>query len=152
MRGCFFVWIFLGFYSGSRAKSLELRTLEKSAWMLAFLRTPMSVFYNYRAFYLCALRIDKQRCIEYNKARTKTSTAEDRMRSHPADFKQKGAKTDGRFGTRTVWTGYREPLTRKSRFPGPDVSPANHLHVKAKPFAPHSILSILPVLEPLAFK
>jgi hypothetical protein len=35
------------------------------------------------------LRIDKVRCIEYNKTRTTASTAEDRMRSHPADFKRK---------------------------------------------------------------
>lgn len=32
------------------------------------------------------------------------------MRSNPADLKEKGAKTDGRYGTRTVWTGCRDPL------------------------------------------
>ena len=29
------------------------------------------------------------------------------MRANPADFKQKGAKTDGRYGTRTVRTDCR---------------------------------------------
>lgn len=44
---------------------------------------------------LCNLRMDNDCRIEYNKARNQTSTAEVQMRTHPADFKKEGAKTDG---------------------------------------------------------
>ena len=63
---------------------------------------------------LCILRIDKPRPRVYNKARNQRSTAEAQMRANPADFKQKGAKTDGRYGTRTVRTDCRGSLRSKT--------------------------------------
>ena len=63
---------------------------------------------------LCILRMDKPRPRVYNKARNQRSTAEAQMRANPADFKQKGAKTDGRYGTRTVRTDCRGSLRSKT--------------------------------------
>ena len=63
---------------------------------------------------LYTLRIDKLLTFGYNKARNQRSTAEAQMRANPADFKQKGAKTDGRYGTRTVRTDCRGSLRSKT--------------------------------------
>ena len=59
---------------------------------------------------LYTLRIDNSAFVVYNKARNQRSTAEAQTRANPADFKQKGAKTDGRYGTRTVRTDCRGSL------------------------------------------
>ena len=63
---------------------------------------------------LCTLRIDKLLTFGYNKARNQRSTAEAQTRANPADLKQKGAKTDGWYGTRTVWTDCRGSLRSKT--------------------------------------
>ena len=63
---------------------------------------------------LCSLRMDSRAILGYNKARNQTSTAEAQMRAHPADFKKEGAQTDGRYGTRTVWTDCRDSLRSKT--------------------------------------
>ena len=70
--------------------------------------------HNFMFLSLCTLRIDKSIRNMYNKARNQRSTAEAQMRANPADFKQKGAKTDGRYGTRTVRTDCRGSLRSKT--------------------------------------
>ena len=76
----------------------------------SFFVTSLKIMYNS----LCILRMDKPRPRVYNKARNQRSTAEAQMRANPADFKQKGAKTDGRYGARTVRTDCRGSLRSKT--------------------------------------